>query len=239
MKYRYSSIQTAQYCLEKYNKVHIQGLKVPGPEQDHFVFGTGVHLIPQTYFEGGDPVETFKMYWRSIDPDKVQWNRYTYEEQGKMGEEFARKWLKSHAKHYKPKYVEEPIEFSIAGVTFTGTPDFVGYYKDQAVIVDWKTTANAYSPNKALVDSQLWLYREGVKQAHGFEADALVYAPFIKYGAVVQTPIVIPYTFCKAKSMIDNVMITVRDLQSRTEFPRNEGNCLRCEFLKTCFPEAK
>lgn len=239
MKYRYSAVQTALYCLEKYNKVYIQGLKAEGPSPDHFVFGTGIHLIPQTYFNGDDPIEVFQMYWRSIDPDKYTWTRYTYEEHAKIGEELARKWLKGHAKHYKPLHIERSIDFNINGCEFTGTPDFVGFYKGIKVIVDWKTSAQPYDKNKAYVDSQLWVYREGVKQVHGFEAEDLVYSPFVKYGAVVQNPIVIPWTLEKQKKMLDNVTLVVRDLQSRSQFPRNEQNCLRCEFMKTCYPEVK
>lgn len=238
MKFRYSALDTAHFCNLKYKLRYVDNIPAPGlPQGDTLLFGTAMHLVMETHFDGGDALEMFKSFWKSVDVDKYSWGRYSYDDLRKIGEEFTRKWLKSHAEYYKPIHVEQDMEFQLNGFTVTGKPDFVGYYRDKLSIVDWKTSASDFPKQKALINSQMWIYVHGVKQIYNLGIEQVVYAPLIKYGAKIQTPIVTKVTPAKLKNMLDNATMLMRDLSTRTEFPRNERNCLGCEYFNVCNKE--
>lgn len=240
MIYRYSAISTAHFCLTKFKKQYILGEKEPGPKNSNFVFGTAMHLAISAYFkEYTDAVTTFNMYWGTLNPDEYSWDRYNYAELAEIGRELLRKWADRHAKNYNPLHIEKKIEFNLNGYTMQGTPDFIGAYKNKLSIVDWKTSASQFDRRKGLVDGQTWLYVHAVKQIYGIDIEQVVYAPFVKYGATVQTPIVIEVTKDKLTDMLNNATLVIKDLEARTEWPRNEQNCLRCSFFIDCYKETK
>lgn len=256
LTFRYSMIGAAHFCLEKANLQYIQKIPVPGKQSALLAFGSAFHIIPETYFDGEDPIAAFRMYWSSIDPDTLDWtkSRQKYDELGQIGEELARKWLKAHAKHYKPYHVvskidteankiewmpliEREVTFRLNNFKLTGKPDFIGYYKDVLSIVDWKTSGSDFDKNRVHTDSQMWLYVHAAKQVYDLNIEQIVYAPFVKYQAKVQNPVCLEVTQGKLKKMLDNCTLVMQNLSTNKEFPRNESNCLRCEYLNYCYKE--
>lgn len=238
--YRYSAISTAHFCLTKFRKQYILGEVAEGPKNSNFVFGTAMHLAISSYFKDyADAVSTFKMYWNSIKPDDYSWDRYGYSDLLEIGTTLLRKWEERHAKNYNPLHVEKKLDFTLNSYSMQGTPDFIGAYKNKISVVDWKTSASTFDKRKGLIDGQMWLYVHAAKEVYNIDIEQIVYAPFVKYGAIVQTPIVIEVTKDKLTSMLNNATLVIKDLEARTEWPRNEQNCLRCEFFSGCYQETK
>lgn len=237
LTFRYSMINTAHFCLKKADLQYIQGIKTDLPDNPNLAFGSAIHASIEAHFSNGDAAKTFRMFWSSLDARTFDWtqSRFGYDELGVIGDTLIRKWLKSHAEHYKALHVEHQMQFEVNGFKVSGKPDFIGYYKDKLSLVDWKTSAYNYDKRKALVDGQTWIYVEGAKQTLGLDIEQVVYSPFVKNGASVQNPIVVPVTQEKLKSMLDNATLVMRDLSTREEFPRNEQNCLRCEYFGVCY----
>lgn len=235
MVYRYSMINTASFCPTKFKLSYIELLKEYETEPSHFIFGTSIHSAIQAHFEGEDAVEVFEFFWATIKEELYTWERYKYAELKEIGITLLTKWVKTHAKNYRPLHVEKEISFKLNGFDMTGKPDFIGYYKDKLSVVDWKTSNSQFDKRKGQVDGQTWIYVHGAKQAHNLNIEQVVYAPLVKYGATVQNPIVIPVTENKLTSMLDNATLVMRDLSTRTEWSRNEGNCLRCGFYEKCY----
>lgn len=237
MKFRYSSISTAHTCLQKYKLQYIDLVPQPALDSGDMQFGTAVHAAIKVAFEGDDPVAFFDMYWRSIQPDNYQWSRYDHKALAEIGAKLLSKWYRLHYKNYEPLHVEIPLEFTLNGFEFHGTPDFIGKYKGVLSVVDWKTSASDYDKRKALIDAQMWVYAYAARAVHKLEVEQVVYAPLVKYGEKVQNPICVPVTENKLNSMLDNVTIMMRDLSSRQEWPRNERNCLYCPYFTHCYRE--
>lgn len=235
--FRYSMLNSAHFCLTKAKLQYIDKIPEPGLKGAYFAFGTGLHLGLENYLQGEDGGQIFRLFWKNLNIAEYDWksSRDSYDALGTIADELLRKWEKGHRKHYEVLHTEFPLQGAINGFNVTGTADFVGYYKGVLSIVDWKTSQSQYDKRKGLVDSQMWIYAELLKQKYDIQVEQLVYAPFVKYGSIVQTPIVIPYTADKAKSMLDNATLVMRDLSGRVEWPRNEQNCLRCNYFPVCY----
>jgi hypothetical protein len=80
----------------------------------HAIRGTRIHELIESYYCGGrttiNPDSTVKPWWDVLQP---------------VLDEF------------KPELLESALHHPIA--YFAGTVDFVGYYQDQLVVLDWKT----------------------------------------------------------------------------------------------------
>lgn len=239
--FRYSMLNTAHFCLTKAKLQYLDKIPEPGLRGAYFAFGTGLHLGLENFVQGEDGAEIFRLFWKNLKVGEYDWkfSRDSYDTLGSIADELLRKFEKGHLKHYDALHTELPLRGTINGFTVTGTADFVGLYKGVLSIVDWKTSQSQYDKRKGQVDAQMWIYAELLKQQYGLEVKQLVYSPFVKYGSVVQTPIAIPYTTIKAKSMLDNATLVMRDLNGRVEWPRNEQNCLRCNYYPVCYKEDK
>lgn len=241
MIFRYSMLNTDDTCQVKTKLQYIDLVPEPGLRNANYVFGTAMHLALEEHFEGGDPQATFNMFWGSIKPEEYDWEgRYNYASYAEIGAELLRKWLKVHAKDYEPLYVEKQIEFTVGNIfTFTGKPDFIGRYRGNLSVVDWKTSAQTFDKRKGIVDGQTWLYAYAAKQKYDLDIEQVVYSPFIKYEARVQNPIVIPVTKAKLDDMLGQAYLKAKAIANRTEWIRNSQSCLRCPYFTHCYPEAK
>lgn len=237
MVFRYSMLNSAHFCLTKAKIQYLDKIPEPGLKSPYLIFGTAVHLGIENYLQGEDGLGIFSLFWEGLNKDEYDWKmgRDGYDSLKAIGEELLRKWEKSHLKHYEVMHTELPVKGIINGFTVTGTVDFVGKYKGVLSIGDWKTSQGPYDKRKSLVDSQMWIYAELLRQQYDIQVEQLVYAPFVKYNAVVQTPIVTQWTARKSKAMLDNATMVMRDLSTRTEWPKNEQNCLRCNYFPVCY----
>ena len=235
---RYSGINTSYTCLTKYDLEYNQGIK--SDKGLDLEYGTAIHAAINAHFEGGDAVSAFHMAWNVVDPNAAK-SRFGYAELKDIGERHMTKWVRLHSAKYVPTHTEQKLKYTIAGIPFEGTRDYIGGYCEyKNVLMDWKTTAYPYDKRKILVDEQLWLYAEAQYQNFGTYPEYLGYAPFVKDGASIQTPILMQFDLEKHKKQIDNVALVAVDLASRTQFPKNKRSCLKsggkaCEFFNVCY----
>ena len=236
MVFRYSAINQAYRCLKAYEKSYLLGHK-PDEDSIDMAFGTAVHAGIAGHFEGASAIDTFAMTWGLSANQDFAKARYSFGELMEIGQNLLSKWERLHAHHYEPIHVEERLKFNIGQFKIEGTPDFVGNYKGVLSVVDWKTSGSDYDKRMPNVDEQLWIYVEACRQVYGLDIKQIVYAPFVKYGPKVQTPIVMQVTNEKLKKQIDNVKLMLEDLSTRAVFPMNKGQCLRCSFYSQCYKE--
>lgn len=238
--FRYSTLNTAEFCPEKFRLMVLEGKEEPGKKSAHFVIGTALHTAIHSHFDGGNMLDTFNMFWGSINPQEYDWStsRQKYDEVGEMGSEWCRKWLKAHAHKYEPLHVEKAISWTLGKYSMSGTPDFVGYYSGKLSIVDWKTSAQDFDKRKGWTDLQMWLYAYAVELVYGLKVEQIVYAPFVKYGAKIQTPICFPVTKEKMSLMLEAAIVKMNVIEtymSQNMWPKHTNNCLRCPFITTCY----
>lgn len=247
--FRYSTLKTAEFCPLKFKYQEVDGIPEPGPRSINLAFGTAIHAAIEAHFSDLDAVEVFKLSWAKIDPKE---HDDTYSRQGHVelaltGEEILRKWVKLHAKKYEPLHLEKELLFKIyknkdpkelSFFEMKGTVDFIGKYNGKLSIVDWKTSATDFDKNKPLYDLQLWLYAHAVEQILNLKVEQIVYSPFVKYGAKVQTPVCYSVTEEKMQEMLKIACIKMQEIVSwisRDSWPRNTSNCSRCPFFKRCY----
>lgn len=238
-EYRYSAIDTAYSCLQKYKYIYVDGIK--SPTTLDMAFGTGMHLVPQCYFEGEDPVATFNMYWDSVK-GLYEANRFTWDQYKAMGEIFTSRWIRLHAKNYKAIDSEKSLSVDFEGGRLSGTPDLIGYYKDKLSVVDFKTSSYEYPRAKLEINEQMYIYAYMANITYGLNITHLVYNVFVKNPEPRIQTIEIELTQPKLKSMISNVALMVKDLGTRDNFPRNRNNCImgkdyKCSFFERCYSE--
>lgn len=240
MKFRNSSLAAAEFCPTKFKLQYLDEMPEPGLLSPDLTFGTAIHLAVQFYFMGSDPEEVFETYWKSLDTSKYDWesSRLGYNDLFSRGLELMRKWRDRHAHKYVPLHVEKPLEFKIGDFTFTGKPDFIGYYEDKLVLCDFKTSAASIDKRRPRVDPQMWIYVEAALQCYGIAIPYIMYAPFIKNDARVQNPIIFEVEKNILDEQISNVTIKCIELVKREKsglWPRNSQNCLRCKFFEHCY----
>jgi CRISPR/Cas system-associated exonuclease Cas4 (RecB family) len=234
MNNRYSAIQTAYTCYYKYKLQYIDKLEVPEDSGD-MAYGTGVHLAMQAHFEGDDPLVAFNIYWDSLKDKPLRYTRDNWESLKTKGDVFITRWLRLHSKYYRPLYVEQRIATTIQGFGIEGTPDFVGYYKDVLSIVDFKTSAQKYDKRKIISNEQMMIYAKMVKDVYDLDVKQLVYSVFVKQPEPSIQVITLELTQAKLNDMISNVGLMLKDLSTRTEFPKNRTGCQYCSFFEKCY----
>lgn len=233
MKFRYSAINTAYDCLQKYKLTYIDGLAQEGNSGD-IRFGTGIHLALKAHFEDSDPQAQFEMYWNSLKNETLEYTQFNHEELGEMGKVFISRFVKMHAKKFRPFKIEETIEMPIGEHVLQGTPDFIGEYEGIPSVVDWKTSARVYNRRKIITNEQMYGYAAMAKHNYNYDVKQLVYIVFIKSEERIQT---IKYSLTpeKLSSMLSNVDMMMRDIATRTEFPKNRNSCTFCPFFDICY----
>lgn len=237
-EFRYSALDTAQRCLHKYNMLYLQGYK-HATESGDMHFGTAMHLGIQSHFEGEDAITQFRVYWESIKGHPlITYARYQWKDYANLGEVFLARWVRLHSKKYKLFKSEERIHMKIGEFKYAGTPDFIGYYEDEPAIVDFKTSASEYSVDKLLSNEQLWSYVP-LARSLGFDPKVLRYVVFVKGAERIQTNVKIVLTEEMLSSKLENMKMQMRDLSTRSEFPKNPSGCFmgthRCELFSNCF----
>lgn len=232
--FRYSEINTAYTCLQKYKYIYVDKLRMDTASADMH-FGTAVHVGIKAHFEGNDPIAVFDMYWNSVKDDRMKYTSKDWKQLQEMGKVFLTRWVRRESKYYKPLFIEETIKAPLGQYMLEGTPDFVGYFDDMIAIVDWKTSAREYDKKKIKVNEQMYMYAYMVQEALKLDVKKLVYCVFIKLPEPRIQTIEIDLTADKLKDMIDNVKLMCEDLSQRTAYPKNRNSCGYCEFYSNCY----
>lgn len=235
MKYRYSGLETAQTCLRKFKEVYIDG--APSEESTDLLFGTALHAGLQAILEGapGNPVTCAVL---STAIDGIKEGRKSIAELTSLGETFLSRFERLHAKKFDGK-CEVALSGKMGEYEMEGTADFVGIYEGVPSIVDFKTSAYAYPKEKILTSHQMPIYSHLAKQTCGFEAKQIVYVVFCKQDGRIQT-LTRTLTPEFLDNHLENVVLCIKDLENRTEYPKNSRNCMmgrdiKCPFFEKCW----
>lgn len=244
MKYRYSAIDTAQTCLQKWKYLYID--KLPSEESIDMHFGTALHGGLQASLEGDDGELTFEVLMQSALGQEMRQGRRDHAELMELGKVFISRFNRLHKKKFQPKYLEQSLSGKIGPYEFEGTADFIGDFDGVPSILDFKTSNYPYPKEKIQLNEQMPLYSELAKQCLGYEAKQLVYYVFCKADARIQV-----ISTDTNKNFIDkrleNVVRWVNMLEPYSlntvgpgvEAPKNMRSCImgkdyKCGFYDKC-----
>lgn len=235
--FRFSAVDTAHKCQTKYKLQYLDKVSIPGLPSIDLEFGTALHAGLNSLLEGEDGAEVFKVYWETLKGKDFVKARKGWEELKETGEVFLSRFSRLHAKHFKPFKMEERISGRIGGHNFEGTPDFVGDYKGIPSIVDFKTSGYAYPKEKIIVNEQMPLYAELVKQAYKYDVKQLVYFVFIKAEMRIQV-VTVDLTKELLDGALKNVVLLCDELVGKKVFTKNPHSCMmgsfKCPYFDTC-----
>lgn len=235
----YSTISTAQSCLQKYKLQYIDRLSTPGLESAELHWGTAMHTGIQAMFEEEDYVGVFSAYWSTVQNPNVKFNRYSWEDYQAMGVRLLERFKRLHFKYFtQHQSIEQRLYGTLGPHKIEGTPDYAGLYKGIRSVVDFKTSAQPYTKEKLITNEQMPLYSYLLEQQDGFKVDQLVYYVFCKSEERIQV-LILPLTKSFLKDKIDNIRLMCEDLTSRSSFPKNPGSCMmgsfKCPYFETCY----
>lgn len=236
ISFRYSGLSAYYQCPKLYEYQCVLGLR-SDPTID-MEFGTAIHLIPEACFAGESPTATFLMKWEQAK--ELTERRHSWEELRSQGEVFASRFERLHAKHYEPLFVEKKISTQIGEFEITGTPDFIGKYKGELCVVDFKTSAYEYPKAKLDLNEQMYIYAYMAKKVYNLDIKALYYVVFIKNPEPRIQVIRTELTQDKLNDMMLNTVMVMRDIAAKKEFYKNRNSCIlgkdyKCSFYNKCY----
>ncbi|TRZ96427.1 ATP-dependent helicase [bacterium] len=161
-------------CPLKYQYVHI--LRVPIMEHHAIIYGRAMHDAVTKYFQSkmakkewqlADILNAFK---QSFDPQGFLSQKHQ-EERFRIGQEaLARFYAKEQKRNSSPLYIEKSFSFIFENNKIVGRFDRVDLDKDEAVIMDFKTSElnkQADADKRAKESLQLAIYALAYKQIFG------------------------------------------------------------------------
>lgn len=241
MIFSYSILNDARKCQKYFEYKHLKQVSVQGPLDGDLEFGTGIHLGVQNILEdGGDGISDFEIFWNSLANQKVEWGRFSYENYYDQAKTLFRKFQRGHARKFRVSRMEQRLGITFPqGFRFEGTPDFVGEYEGVPSLIDFKTSAYNYAPEKILSEEQLSLYKELEERVNGFKAKQKIYVVFKKDYAdpSIQTPLIAP--FKNTGQAWKNMVSECTEITQRQVFHKNPGACMqynkKCPFFDLCW----
>lgn len=238
--YSFSQVQQAYTCNKLYKMLNIDKLKPNVAPSGDMAFGSAMHASIHALLEGDDAEETFKTFWDSEKEKGNQYSRYGWESLCKQGPIFLERFRERYAGLCKPLQMEQRLFADIGGVSFEGTPDFVGTFDGKTSIIDFKTSGFRYPREKVICGEQMPGYNALVKKNHGLKIEQYVYIVFIKgEPPSLQKPLIEPVDEARDAHTLDNLLKVCKDLDQKTEFLENRHSCIigtrKCDFFNTCF----
>lgn len=236
--YSYSDYSSAVSCMRKYKLIRIDELKPNVEPSGDLEFGTAMHAAINACLRGDDYLGTFEMYWEDVSNRDHAYGRFGWDELNHLGQEFLRKFKERYAKDFRPQVMEKRLYAEYQGIKVEGTPDFVGKYKQDLVIADWKTSNQNYDKQRATVGLQLWLYAYLAITNLDFKPEKLLYLVFNKGTGSIQTPVTIEFTQTKMLAALNDMGHYLKTLDKEEYFPKNLNACImgsmRCPYWETC-----
>lgn len=236
----YSAYSSATRCLRLYKHQFITKDK-PDYESPDLAFGSALHSGINALLTKEDAQAVFQIYWTAYQDKPIAWGRYSWADLAKMGAEFLRKFEKLHAHKYALKMAEERLRGEYKGVTFDGTPDFIGSLSETPALMDFKTSGANYVADRAFTAVQLNLYAYLASQNGYGLPKILGYQVFNKYTGAVQNPLTWEFSEKKMYEVLDSVVAQCGIMDTGAEakgYPQNFNECLafnkRCAFWNHC-----
>lgn len=239
MKQRYSTISDYHVCPDLYRFKHVLGLKEPGKESLAMAFGTGMHLAMEVLFMEHDvesALSSFRRYWSSLDFGQMDNDRLTTEELLNNAEIFITRFDRLHKKNFTAMHLEKKMSTDL----YEGTADFIGQYKGDTSIVDFKTSSMRFSKERIISNEQMHLYGHLANEALQIPVSKLVYVIFIKHktdpSISVQT---LDFDLSTSKTM-ENVNAVKKNIDAGN-FYKNTKSCVQgtriCPFFDKCWKQ--
>ncbi len=194
MKIHYSELDSFLSCPAAYKRRYIDGIK-DTEESSALHSGTALHLAIKTHFEGGDPQETYTMYWDSLKNTPMVYYRHGWQELRDLGVNWLRLFVKMHAKKFTDFKMEELCQMPLffddvhdnGQIYLEGTWDMYSKYDTAPTMTDWKTSSRAYKEDKLIKNPQLYIYAAMCKHKYGELPKQLQYKVFRKDNGGIQT----------------------------------------------------
>lgn len=241
MIFSHSVMNDARKCLRLYQLKHVERVSVPQSLSGDMEFGTAIHLGLNDLLSGGDGVTIFNSYWDTLkDKTDVQYTRYRWDSLKTQGETLLNKFERLHRKHFVPTRMDERLGVDVQGVRIEGTPDFVGIYKGDPVILDFKTSGSNYAKEKIDCEEQLSLYAELEHRTNGTKLTRKVYYVFKKDYADPSIQVLSAELKPSNRTAVwDSAVSFCKDLSTRTEFHKNPSSCVmgtfKCPYFEKCW----
>lgn len=240
--YSYSDYSAALSCFRRYKLLKVDSIVPNVADSGDLLFGTAMHAAINAALRSDDAQGVFDLHWNgAAEQDNVAYGRFNWPQLKELGSTFIRKFGERYAKDFRPQVMEQRLYSEYKGIKLEGTPDFLGKYKSDLVVVDWKTSSQNYDKQRAAVGLQLWLYAYLATTALDFKPQKLVYLVFNKATGSVQTPVMVDFSASKMLDILDNMVHYLKLVDVETVFPKNLNACIvgaqRCPFWKECHKE--
>lgn len=235
----YSNYSLLRQCGQKYHLKIGQGLTeskaVP------LEFGSALHAGLHSALETKDVEQSqdmFQTYWDSSQKGLDYKNeRYKYEELTQTGNKFVRRFIEKYAKGME-FIVGEKRMFGLWGSNThcEGTPDALVTWNGETVLLDYKSSAYNYLPEKHNISLQLNLYA-WLLEKNGYKVDKLCYFVFNKATGSIQTPVLVKYDQKKCLQMINDMVSYF--IRNKDGVEKNPNACIIsksvCSFYERCW----
>jgi hypothetical protein len=233
----YSAFSTAVQCLQKFQLCYVDQV-APDYESGDMAFGSALHSAINAILQGEDGAQVFNIYWRSYEgKEHVSYGRYNWVQLLELGEVFASKFARLHAKHYQLERAEVRLYSEYRGVQLEGTFDFYGQHYGKRSLRDFKTSAYNYAKERGDMALQLYLYTF-LARSNGMAApETLGYTVFNKSLGSIQD---LTWDFSEKKMIeaLDGLVDYCTLLGNTAKYPKNLNNCMigtnRCQYYSRC-----
>lgn len=234
----YSNYSSLRSCGAKFRYSVIE--KLPQPPAVALEFGSALHAGLNDALVNKNTesaVGVFEAFWDSSTPNlSFGGERHNQGELGSMGRRFVANFLKRYGSKMNLKVGEARFSADFEGTPVEGTPDALVEWEGKNVLLDFKSSAYNYLPEKSEISLQLNLYAWLLEQ-NGYKADSLCYVVFNKATGSIQTPLLVPYDKEKALQMIQEaVTVWKRELG---HYDRNPNSCIIgksiCPYFGKCW----
>ena len=235
-----SRLNDYRHCLQ-FGKLKHEDKVIPQSENIDTAFGTGVHLGLNEILIGGDGEELFKLFWDTCKHLPREF-KFGWEALGEMGPVFLARFKRLHAKHFRPVHMEERLFGSLGPYAVEGTPDYLGYFKDEPAVVDFKTSSRPYAKEIIHSHDQTVFYAHLAKQQINFHPKRKVLYVFVKDATAPRIQVLEKcLTETEICETLENVKAEIADYSTRKTHPKNYTSCvsgpLVCPGFKICFPD--
>jgi hypothetical protein len=235
--FSFSDYSALRRCGRYYEKVVIEKLKEPGPEDSNLHFGTALHLGLNASLAAEDAVSQFKTYWEAIREREMTYDRFDWAALQDLGLRFLATFERKYRPIMKPIELETRLYGEYGDLKLEGTPDAIVEYNGKVTLVDFKTSAYNYDKAKIQNAFQLMLYSYLAETTKGHKIEQIMYLVFNKGTGTIQTPLVRKFdnfeTILLLSEMNDYINI------NRNSFGRNPNNCImgkrKCGFFTECW----
>lgn len=199
---------------------------VPNESSLDMEFGTAIHVGIKAHYEGKDAQQAFFQHMEA-NTDGMEPRRYNYSDLCDLGYRFLKRFVSKYADDFTPIEFEKQLSMPLSQSTYQGTLDMLCIYEGKVTLVDWKTSAYPYKLQKIYTNEQIYGYAALAEAEFGIQIEQIMYFVFVKSTGNIQTSIKIPLTRSVLNDMVNNIKVTIQDLETRTTWPRNP-NCKYC-----------